>query len=79
MTDFSEPVATELARVKGGRVPDISRLRAGNFYAALEGEPFQRIRSPWCLSYHPPSPLTTEEVLELSGRPPRIESAGQSG
>jgi len=61
--------ANELARVKGGRVPDISRLRAGNFYAALEGEAFHRIRTPWCLSFHPPSPLTTEEVLELSSRP----------
>ena len=30
-------VAKEMARVKGGLVPDISRLRAGNFYAALEG------------------------------------------
>jgi Helicase HerA, central domain len=61
--------ATEFARVKGGRVPDISKLRAGNFYAALEGAAFQRIRTPWCLSYHPPSPLTTEEVLELARRP----------
>jgi DNA helicase HerA-like ATPase len=61
--------ATEFARVKGGRVPDTSKLRAGNFYAALEGEAFQRIRTPWCLSYHPPSPLTTEEVLELARRP----------
>jgi hypothetical protein len=61
--------ANELARVKGGRVPDISRLRAGNFYAALEGEAFNRIRAPWCLSFHPSSPLTTEAVLELSRRP----------
>jgi Helicase HerA, central domain len=62
-------VAKEMARVKGGHVPDISRLRAGNFYAALEGTPFHKITSPWCLSYHPHSPLTTEEVLELAKRP----------
>jgi adenylylsulfate kinase-like enzyme len=62
-------VANEMARVKGGRVPDISRLRAGNFYAALEGSAFHKITSPWCLSYHPHSPLTTEEVLELAHRP----------
>jgi len=62
-------VANEMARVKGGRVPDISRLRAGNFYAALEGMPFHKITSPWCLSYHPHSPLTTEEVLDLARRP----------
>jgi hypothetical protein len=62
-------VAKEMARVKGGHVPDISRLRAGNFYAALEGMPFHKITSPWCLSYHPHSPLTTEEVLDLARRP----------
>jgi hypothetical protein len=62
-------VAKEFARVKGGHVPEISKLRAGNFYAALEGTPFQKITTPWCLSYHPHSPLTTEEVLELARRP----------
>jgi len=67
-------VAKEMARVKGGHVPDISRLRAGNFYAALEGTAFHKITSPWCLSYHPHSPLTTEEVLELAQRPLRPKS-----
>ena len=62
-------VAKEFAHVKGGYVSDISRLRAGNFYAALEGAAFQKISTPWCLSQHPHSPLTTEEVLELSRRP----------
>jgi hypothetical protein len=62
-------VAKEMARVKGGLVPDISRLRAGNFYAALEGSAFQKITTPWCLSHHPNSPLTTEEVLELARQP----------
>ncbi|AQA05344.1 AAA family ATPase [Mycobacterium sp. MS1601] len=58
--------AKELARVKGGLVPDISRLRAGNFYLATEGQAFHRIRSPWCLSFHPQSPPTTEDVLRLA-------------
>ena len=58
--------AKELARVKGGLVPDISRLRAGNFYLAAEGQAFHRIRSPWCLSFHPQSPPTTEDVLRLA-------------
>lgn len=58
--------AREMARVKGGEVPDISKLRAGNFYVALEGEAFHRIRTPWCLSHHPQSPPTTEEVLEIA-------------
>ena len=62
-------VAKEMARVKGGLVPDISRLRAGNFYAALEGTAFQKITTPWCLSEHPNSPLTTEEVLDLARQP----------
>lgn len=61
--------AKEMARVKGGYVPDIGRLRAGNFYAALEGNAFEKITAPWCLSHHPHSPLTTEEVLELARRP----------
>ncbi|BDX32083.1 ATPase [Mycobacterium antarcticum] len=64
-------VAQEFARVKGGYVSDISRLRAGNFYAALEGTAFHKITTPWCLSQHPHSPLTTEEVLDLARRPLR--------
>lgn len=61
-------VAKEMARAKGGHVPDISRLSAGYFYAALEGKAFQKIRAPWCLSHHPASPPTTEEVIELAHR-----------
>jgi Helicase HerA, central domain len=61
-------VAKEMARAKGGYVPDISRLSAGYFYAAMEGEAFQKIRAPWCLSHHPASPPTTEEVIALSRR-----------
>jgi hypothetical protein len=59
-------VANEIAHSKGGVVPDIGKLRAGNFYAALEGAAFHKIRAPWCLSYHPQSPPTTEEVLQLA-------------
>ncbi|MHA3022945.1 helicase HerA domain-containing protein [Mycobacterium sp. BMJ-28] len=58
--------AAEMARAKGGLVPDISRLRAGNFYVATEGESFHRIAAPWCLSYHPPSPPSAEQVLGLA-------------
>jgi hypothetical protein len=64
-------VAKEIAHSKGGKVPDISKLRAGNFYAALEGNAFHRIRAPWCLSHHPLSPPTAEEVLELARNPLR--------
>ena len=47
-------------------MPDISRLRSGNFYVAIEGEAFLRIVAPWCLSYHPASPPSAEEVLGLA-------------
>jgi hypothetical protein len=55
--------ARELAKAKGGDVPRISRLSAGEFYLATEGRGFQQVRTPMCLSYHPSSPLTEDEVL----------------
>lgn len=60
--------AKEMATAKGGQVPDISRLRTGEFYAALEGDAFTKVRTPLCLSHHPPSPLTTEEVVQRASR-----------
>lgn len=63
--------ARDMARAKGSAVLDISRLRAGQFYVAGEGLAFQQIRAPLCLSYHPPSPLTAEEVIARArARPP---------
>ncbi|MBF8185187.1 DUF87 domain-containing protein [Nonomuraea sp. K274] len=58
--------AREMARSKGGDVPDVSRLSTGEFYVALEGEAFVKVRTPMCLSRHPKAPLTTEEVMEKS-------------
>jgi DNA helicase HerA-like ATPase len=55
--------AREMAKMKGGDVPDLSRLTAGEFYVAVEGEPPQKVRTPMCLSHHPQSPLTNDEVL----------------
>jgi len=55
--------ATELARAKGGKVDDISRLSAGRFYGATEGAAFGKLVMPMCLSHHPASALTEEEVL----------------
>jgi hypothetical protein len=60
--------ARELARVKGGDVPDIGRLKAGQFYIATEGSGFRKIRTSMCLSYHPSSPLTEEEVIKRANR-----------
>jgi hypothetical protein len=56
--------AMELARAKGSAVADIAKLERGQFYATGESGGFRRIRAPLCLSYHPPSPLRLEEVLD---------------
>jgi hypothetical protein len=56
--------AREMAKAKGGDIPDVSRLRSGEFYLAAEGEAPQKVRTPLCLSHHPKSPLTNEEVLD---------------
>ncbi|GAA0582348.1 DUF87 domain-containing protein [Paractinoplanes ferrugineus] len=56
--------AKEVAQAKGSAVLEISRLKAGEFYAVAEGKPFRRLSTPMCLSYHPKSALTAEEVLQ---------------
>ncbi|MDI9899403.1 DUF87 domain-containing protein [Rhodococcus sp. IEGM 1409] len=58
--------AKEMARVKGGDVADIGRLPTGQFYTAIEGSGFQKTQTPLCLTYHPKSPPTEEEVLLLA-------------
>ncbi|WNV90749.1 helicase HerA domain-containing protein [Umezawaea sp. Da 62-37] len=55
--------AKEMAAAKASTVLDISRLTAGQFYAVGEGMPFTKVHSPMCLSHHPSSALTNEEVL----------------
>ncbi len=60
--------ARELARAKGGDVLDVSRLKSGQFYAAFEGGSFTKVRTPLCLSHHPSSPLTSEEVVARANR-----------
>ena len=44
-------------------MPAVGRLSAGQFYLAAEGSGFQLLRTPMCLSHHPASPLTEDEVL----------------
>ena len=58
--------AREMAAQKGGDARNIARLRPGEFFAASDAVTFQRVRSPMCLSHHPRSPMTQEEVLELA-------------
>jgi DNA helicase HerA-like ATPase len=55
----------ELMSAKGGTADDIARLTKGEFYFSTEG--FNRpvkIRTPLCLSWHPPNPPTSDEVIE---------------
>ncbi|MGV9713822.1 helicase HerA domain-containing protein [Gordonia sp. NPDC003424] len=59
--------ATDIARSKGSSVPDIGRLPTGVFYAALDGGTFAKMQSPLCLSYHPKSPPTEDEVVAIAG------------
>ena len=58
----------EMAAAKQGRVPDIGRLDRGRFYLASESRGFEKIQSAMCLSHHPPSPLTSEEVVNRARR-----------
>ncbi len=58
--------AQEMAAQKGGDARGIARLRPGQFFAASDAVAFQRLRSPMCLSHHPRSPMTREDVLELA-------------
>jgi hypothetical protein len=54
----------DLMAAKGGAADDISRLAKGEFYFSTEG--FNRpvkIHTSLCLSWHPPNPLTAEEVI----------------
>jgi Helicase HerA, central domain len=64
---LSSPVqisaAREVAKAKGGDVPDIARLKRGQFYVGTDGTKFIKTETPMCLSYHPSAPLTEEEVL----------------
>ena len=60
--------AREMAKAKGGDVPDVSRLTVGEFYLAAEGAAPAKIRTRLSLTHHPRSPLTVEEVLRISGR-----------
>ncbi|RSN34798.1 AAA family ATPase [Amycolatopsis sp. WAC 04169] len=56
--------ANELARAKGSPVDDISRLERAQFYVSGEAFGFQRVTTPLCLTHHPASPLSVEEVLD---------------
>ncbi|ORM25027.1 AAA family ATPase [Williamsia sp. 1135] len=58
--------AKEIAATKSSNVDDVGHLKTGEFYVAPNGGPFLKVNTPMCLSYHPASPLSDEEVLALS-------------
>jgi hypothetical protein len=60
--------AQEMARAKGSSIPDVGRLGRGEFYVTVEGGAFLRIQAPLCLTHHPASPLTAEEVIDRARR-----------
>ena len=57
----------QLIHDKGGAADDIGKLPRGEFYFSTEGSlrPF-KVRTPLCLSWHPPTPPTGEEILQLA-------------
>ncbi|WP_433532176.1 helicase HerA domain-containing protein [Micromonospora sp. CA-263727] len=61
--------ARDVARAKGTDISDIGKMRTGQFYAAVEGARFVKMQAPICLSHHPRSPLTTEEVVHRAASP----------
>ena len=58
----------ELMAAKGARGDDIATLRTGEFYFSTEGTPPEKLKTPLCLSHHPPNPLSREEVVARARR-----------
>lgn len=56
--------ARELIAAAGGRADDLGKLATGEFYFKTErsGKPL-KVRTPNCLSWHPPNPPAPEEVI----------------
>ncbi|MGC4961937.1 helicase HerA domain-containing protein [Gordonia sp. DT101] len=58
--------AQGIAKTKGSVIPDVGRLSTGVFYTALDGGGFAKTQTPLCLSYHPKSPPTEDEVVAIA-------------
>jgi hypothetical protein len=59
--------AQDIIAASGGRADDIGKLKAGEFYFATEGsEKPVKLRTPICLTFHPPNPPTPDEVIALA-------------
>jgi hypothetical protein len=70
---MSSPTAIEAIRelmaAKGGAADDIGRLTKGEFYFSTDapGRPV-KVRTPLCLSWHPPNPPTPDEIIDKARR-----------
>ena len=60
--------AQEMIRASSGTADDIGRLQRGEFYFTTEGLRPLKLRTPICLSFHPPNPPTPEEVVTRAQR-----------
>jgi hypothetical protein len=60
--------ANEVAQSRGGTSVDLARLSAGQFYLAADGRPTERVDVPMCLTHHPSTAPTVEEILDAVGR-----------
>jgi DNA helicase HerA-like ATPase len=55
----------ELMAAKGGAADDVGKLSRGEFYFSTEGSPRPiKVRTPLCLSWHPPNPPPADEVIQ---------------
>ncbi|GAB3233295.1 DUF87 domain-containing protein [Glycomyces halotolerans] len=55
--------AAEIAAQKGASEVDLAHLSAGQFYLVADRGATERVDVPMCLSHHPPTAPTAEEVL----------------
>ena len=60
--------AQDMIGASGGRADDIGKLKAGEFYFATEGSKPSKLRTPICLSFHPPNPPTPEDVVARAAK-----------
>ncbi len=58
----------ELLKDKGGNANDVAKLDRGMFYFATAPERPRKIGTSLCLSYHPSSPPSEAEVIEMARR-----------
>ena len=67
----TSPAAIEVVREqiaqRGGSGEDVAILRVGQFYLSSQQlHPPCKVQTPWCLSFHPPTPLSEAEVIQRS-------------